>query len=79
MCNKISISSFLCCRIYGISSFLQLLLSRYLPESRTFQADKLEDDLLSTFIAGKPLIENPSLLRIVFQFKKDQQELQLEE
>ena len=66
-------------RICGISSFLQLLRSRYIPESREFQADKLEEDLVSTFVVGKPIIGNPSLLRTVFKFKKDQQQLVLEE
>ena len=37
-----------------------------------FQLDKLEEDLVSTFIAGKPKIEAPAQLRRVVEFKKNQ-------
>ena len=37
-----------------------------------FQLDKLEEDFVSAFISGKPLIEAPSQLRKVFPFKKDE-------
>jgi hypothetical protein len=40
---------------------------------------KLEEDMVSRFIVGKTLIEKASLLRIVFQFKKDQPQLELKE
>jgi hypothetical protein len=36
----------------------------------TFHLDILEEDLVSTFISGKPLIEAPSELRKPFCFKK---------
>lgn len=39
-----------------------------------FHLDKLEEDLVSTFISGKPLIEAPSQLRKVFRFKKDEKQ-----
>lgn len=36
-----------------------------------FQLDKLEEDIVTNFIIGKPLIDDPSNLRTVFKFKKD--------
>lgn len=39
-----------------------------------FQLEQLEEDLVVAFIRGKPLIEAPSLLRNLFNFKKDQKE-----
>jgi hypothetical protein len=36
----------------------------------------LEEDMVSTFIVGKARIKEASLLRIVFQFKKDQPQLE---
>lgn len=74
------------CRLHGITSFLQLIRSRYQPISSSalvslswnsvhpFHLEQLEEDLIVTFITGKSLIESPSLLRTVFKFKKDQKQ-----
>lgn len=73
-------------RLHGINSFLQLIRSRYVtslddsgspvaihhPKEPTskFQLAQLEQDIIATFIAGKPLIHvSPSQLRTVFKFK----------
>ena len=37
----------------------------------TFHLQQLEEDLVLTYITGKPLIESPALLRKVFKFKKE--------
>ena len=75
------------CRLHGINSFLQLIRSRYVtslndsgssvaihhPKEPTakFQLAQLEQDIIATFIAGKPYIHNesPSQLRTLFKFK----------
>ena len=57
-----------------MSSFLQLVKSRYEPSAPAshsqlpFQLDRLEKDIASNFIVGKPLIEAASTLRKVFKF-----------
>ena len=56
------------CRLHGIDGFLQLIRSQY--QMPHFQLECLEKDFMLTFVAGKPLIESPSLLRKVFKFKK---------
>ena len=43
--------------------------SKKLPE---FQLLQLEEDLVRIFVAGKPLIESPSSIRILFKFKQSQ-------
>lgn len=51
-------------------SFSQAMLeSKKLPE---FQLLQLEEDLVRMFVAGKPLIESPSSMRILFKFKQSQ-------
>ena len=63
------------CRSHGTNRFFELLRSRYQPVSTsegafpTMYFDRLEEDLISTFIVGKPLIDSPSQLRTVFKFK----------
>ena len=57
-------------RLYGIPGFLQLIRSRY--QMPHFQLEWLEKDFVITFLAGKPLIESPTLLRNVFKFKKQE-------
>lgn len=57
------------------NSLLQLIRSRYQPPSAPtsqlpFQLDRLEEDIVSTFIVGKPLIEASSQIRKVFKFKE---------
>ena len=39
-----------------------------------FQLGQLEEDMVTSFITGKPLIKSPLLLRIIFKFKKDKQQ-----
>lgn len=60
-------------RLHGINNFLELMRSRYQPTSQEmpFHLEQLEEDLVVTFIVGKPHIESPLLLRTVFKFKKD--------
>ena len=66
---------------FFFSRYLQLIRSRHhqemLPTTNThaskyqcqvFALDQLEEDLVLTYIVGKPLIESPSLLREVFKF-----------
>ena len=50
--------------------------SRYQTTShdKTMHFEKLEEDILLSFIAGKPLIGDPAQLRMVFQFKTEKQE-----
>ena len=85
-------------RLHGVSSFLQLVRSRYQPtipgerpavlppsssfvwasirprpEVSVFQLGQLEEDMVTAFITGKPLIKSPLLLRTLFRFKKDKQ------
>ena len=51
--------------------------SRYRTSSSDktcMQFDKLEEDIVLSFIMGKPLIGDPSQLRTVFQFKVEKQE-----
>ena len=55
-----------------MSSFQQLLRGRY--HAGTFHFQKLDEDLVLKFIAGKPIIERPSQLRKVFQFKEEQKQ-----
>ncbi len=59
-----------------MNSFVQLMRSRYRTTShdKAVHFDKLEEDVVLTFIVGKPLIGDPSLLRTVFQFKMEKQE-----
>ncbi len=40
-----------------------------------FVMNRLEEDIVDLFIAGKPLISSENLLRTVFKFKKDTDEL----
>ncbi len=64
--------------VHGVSSFLQIIRSRYeSPKSSVkttdkpgFQLKHLEEDLVRQFIAGKPLIESPSSIRTLFKFKQ---------
>ncbi len=50
-------------------------LGKTLP---SFQLRQLEEDIVSTFISGKPLIDDdPTQFRIVFKFKEDQSEEQI--
>ena len=58
----------------GISEHLQLLRSRYfLPHERkgsVFDAQKLQEDIIKTYLVGKPLIESPAEhLRMCFKFR----------
>lgn len=63
-------------RLHGVNSLVQLMRSRYRVTScdQALHFDKLEEDVVLTFIVGKPLIDTPSHLRKVFQFKMEKQE-----
>ena len=58
------------------STLVSLTWSSQKPRRQVpaFQLDQLEEDLVQTFITGKPLIQSPSLLRKVFKFKKDEKQ-----
>ena len=58
---------------------MQLVRSRYEPSTPAFhsqlpfQLDRLEEDITSNFIVGKPFIGSPSQLRKVFKFNVAQE------
>ena len=62
--------------LHGISDFLQLVRSRYTTSSTVkapeLQLSLLQEDIVSCFVAGKPLIciEPSSPLHIPFKFRQ---------
>ena len=46
-------------------------LSSWTPKPN-FQLHQLEEDILRIYVAGKPLIDSPLSIRIVFKFKQSQ-------
>jgi hypothetical protein len=43
-----------------------------LTRQPAFQLAQLEEDIVASYIAGKPLIHKPSLLRTIFKFRQSQ-------
>ena len=43
-----------------------------LTRQPAFQLTQLEEDIVASYIAGKPLIHKPSLLRTIFKFRQSQ-------
>ena len=43
-----------------------------LTRQPAFQLAQLEEDIIASYIAGKPLIHKPSLLRTIFKFRQSQ-------
>ena len=70
----------------SINLFHALLRSRYFPsytsmkcnkvgshirrDTSYFELDQLEEDIISNFIKGKPLIKSSASFRTVFKFRK---------
>ena len=49
------------------------VLARYSFKASTmFEFHRLQKDVVTQFISGKPIISNPALIRAVFRYRKEQ-------
>ena len=54
------------------------LLARYSFKASTmFEFHRLQKDLVTQFIAGKPFINDPAQIRVIFRYRKEQQNVQI--